>query len=188
MEAHAHLLSRPVEQRLLAHIEALDVPSARLVTRLLMPPACIFPAGPADPLAVTLRLLMFQPARLGWSKCCLFHLRVTFGHHYRLVPAPFSFCKRCDSSWVIGDGRMDAQQQLGQMLGAGPQQANSDGPLPLNHFARQRPSEREKPPPSLGERASAQGSFDIDDSLFGSPDDVELDKSNVLMLGPTGQS
>ncbi|KAK9863450.1 hypothetical protein WJX84_008935 [Apatococcus fuscideae] len=82
--------------------------------------------------------------------------------------------------------RMDAQQQLGQMLGAGPQQANSDGPLPLNHFARQRPSEREKPPPSLGERASAQGSFDIDDSLFGSPDDVELDKSNVLMLGPTG--
>lgn len=71
------------------------------------------------------------------------------------------------------------------MLGAGPP-ANADGPLPPHTFARQRPSEREKPPPTLGEQASAQGGFEIDDSLFGSSDDVELDKSNVLMLGPTG--
>lgn len=73
------------------------------------------------------------------------------------------------------------------MLGAGPP-ANADGPLPPHTFARQRPSEREKPPPTLGEQASAQGGFEIDDSLFGSSDDVELDKSNVLMLGPTGAS
>lgn len=73
------------------------------------------------------------------------------------------------------------------MLGAAPP-ANADGPLPPHTFARQRPSEREKPPPTLGEQASAQGGFEIDDSLFGSSDDVELDKSNVLMLGPTGAS
>ncbi|KAK9842857.1 hypothetical protein WJX74_003477 [Apatococcus lobatus] len=85
----------------------------------------------------------------------------------------------------LSSGSRGDAQQLGQMLGAGPP-ANADGPLPPHTFARQRPSEREKPPPTLGEQASAQGGFDIDDSLFGSSDDVELDKSNVLMLGPTG--